>query len=589
MTWVSDALFVLNTQWVALLRILAVFGVGSILTYGLLRRGLNDSLDTTEAFLLALVGWPFWWVICAFVAYFINPFFELGPGWAAFLLAICGIVLVSGWKNMPAPLGSPSWLLLSLFLVFLLFLFARLAFLANLIVPSYFDAALHYSIIQHMLNHFGVWPWQSSPTLVSGYYHLGFHQLAVISAFVAQTGVAETILIIGQLTLALMPFPIFLVVKRETDSTLAAFFVLVLAGWGWDMPAHALNWGKYPALSGLLSLQFALALVYLTTRSALDIRRKMTWGAFFLVGAVFAAFMHSRALVVIILVVTSYLAACVWMNWPRRVKWSVFAFSIAALGGLVIYLETRVVLNLVFDPYLRAGLWITLLVVALSPFALRRFERLAAASLFSMLLLLACLLLPLPGDLFQTPLDRPFVQMTLYLFLALLGGLGLAGLRRESFKTWLTALATVAVFSAVFIHIGRDYKFSPSPCCILLKQDDAVAFDWLDAHLPRDANILIAGNTLTVFDIENPAELRAADAGIWLPPLVDRQVLIEHFDLDFRSQETLNSLCQRGVTHIYVGGTQEHFNLDWLRARPEWYDWQFSLPGAHLFRLAGCP
>ncbi len=590
MAWISDSLSVIANEWGLILRILAVFSVGGILTFGLLRLGLQDSLGTTEAFLLAMAGWPLWWVMSASLAFLIARRLEVGPGSAVFLLSVVGLLLVAGWKKIPAPLGKPAWILLALALTFLLSLFTRLAYLTDLWVPSYFDSALHFGISQHLLTHFGQWPWETSPPLVKGYYHIGFHLLTAISVFLTETNPAQAILILGQFILAVMPFPLFLVTKRETGSTLAAFLALVLAGWGWNMPAHALNWGKYPALAGLLALQFTLALVYTASRATLTRRDTLHLLALFLAGTTFSALMHTRSLLVILIFVISYYGALSWEALPNRFRGLSLALLLAGLGGLTIYLESRVALKLVFDPYLRAGWWMTLLMAALSPFAFWRFGRLAMTCLLALFLLLAGLLVPVPGNTFQTVLDRPFVQMMLFLPLALLAGLGLAGLGFvESFPRWLTALATAAVFSAVFVHIGRNYTFLPSPCCILFQHDDAIAFDWMDKSLPEDAQILIAGNTLNVFDTERAAELRGSDGGIWMTPLIGRRTFLSHIGADFSRAETFSNLCQRGITHIYVGGTQEHFDLAGIRSRPEWYAWQFALPEAHLFRLVNCP
>ncbi len=588
MPWISDALAVLASQGNALLRLLALFSIGGLLTFGLLRRMLQERLDSTETFLLALAGWPLWWVLSAFLGFFIARHLDFGPGWTTFLLSISGLLFLPGWKNIPAPFGRFSWLLLMSGLLFILALFTRLAFLADLLVPSYFDGAFHYQISQHLLTHFGQWPWDASHPLVNGYYHIGFHLLTASAAFVTNLETVQVILILGQVMLAVMPFPVFLLTKHETGSPLAAFFAFSLAGWGWNMPAHALNWGKYPALAGLLALQFALMIAFMAARK--DSRRiKISWLALFLLGGVVSGLMHTRSLVVIFVFIFSFFAAGFLKNLPGRFKWSMVAFLLAGLGGLVIYIESRSILTLVFDPYLRAGLWVSLLVAALSPFAFRRFEQLSLTSLLALFLLLVCLVLPLPGESFQTPLDRPFVQMTLYLPLALLGGLGLAGQRAESFRGWQTGLATVAVFSALFVSIAREYSFAPSPCCTLFKDHDAVAFDWMDKHLPKDAHILIAGNTLNVFDIENPAELRGTDAGIWIPLLIGRQVSMEHLGVDFNVEETLNHLCERNVTHIYLGGSPERFNAMGLQARPGWYARQLSLPEAQVFEIIGCP
>ncbi len=591
MDWFSDVSTVILSQWGTLLRLLAVFGVGGVLTFGLLRRTLKENLDTAEIFLLSLAGWPLWWVLSAFLAFFINRQLEFGPGWATFIISILGLLLLPGWKKILAPFGRFSGPLLALALFFLLSLLTRLAFLADLLLPSYFDGALHYNISRHLLTHFSSWPWEIVPPPVGGYYHIGFHLLAASAAYIANADIGQVILILGQVFLAVLPFPVFWAVKRETGSVLAAFFAFFLAGWGWNMPAHALNWGKYPALAGLLALQFALAIAFVAARPTFIAPRrvKFTLLALFITAAAVSVLMHTRSLVVVSIFLFSYAAALLWGRLPDRGKWAILAALLAGLGCMVAYIESRSILKLVFDPYMEAGLWISLLVFALSPFAFRRFEQLSMTCLLVLLLLLACLLIPMPGNWFQTPLDRPFVQMMLYLPLALLGGLGVAGLRAQSFKGWVNVLATVAVFGALFVQIGREYRFSPSPCCILVKHDDAVAFEWIEEHLPGDAGILIAGNTLNVFDIENSSDLRGADGGIWIPLLAGREVSMEHLGVDFSTGETFNSLCQRGITHVYVGGSPERFNLDGLQARPQWYARLLTLPGASVFQVMGCP
>ncbi|GAB4492447.1 MAG: hypothetical protein Fur0016_04640 [Anaerolineales bacterium] len=587
MSWIADSLTVLSQQWSGILRLLAFSGIGGLLTFGLLRRMLQEHLDTTETFLLAMAGWPLWWVLSAFLGFFLAHRLELGPGWGAFLLSIVGLLLLPGWKKIPAPFGRLSPLVAALLLTFLLSLFSRLAFLSNLLLPSYFDGALHYQISQYLLTNFGQWPWDASPPLVSGYYHIGFHLLTASAAFVTNLEIGQVILLLGQFTLAVLPFPVFLVTRHVTESTLAAFFALILAGWGWNMPAHALNWGKYPALAGLLALQFALAVAFTSTRTP-SRSGKISLLALFIAGVAVSSLTHTRSLVIIFIFVFGYFAAIVWERLPGRFKWAILVLLIAALAGLVVHIESRSILNLAFDPYLRAGFWITLLIVALSPFALRRFERLSITCLLVLWLLLVSLLIPLPGESFQTPLDRPFVQMILYLPLALLGGLGLAGLRAASFRGWQIALTTVAVFSAVFASIGREYPFSASPCCILFKTDDAIAFDWMEKNLPADANLLIAGNTLNVFDIEEPGELRGTDGGIWIAPLTGRRVSMESLGLDFSAPETRNHLCQREIAYLYIGGTPERFNLAGVQSRPAWYAPQLNLPEAQIFKIIGC-
>ena len=67
------------------------------------------------------------------------------------------------------------WRCASLYFVLLLFfilIFIRLGFAADIILPSYFDSAEHYRIIQVFLNMREsskfMWP-------TASYYHIGYH------------------------------------------------------------------------------------------------------------------------------------------------------------------------------------------------------------------------------------------------------------------------------------------------------------------------------------------------------------------------------------------------------------------------------
>ncbi len=100
------------------------------------------------------------------------------------------------------------------------------------------------------------------------------------------------------------------------------------------MPIHALNWGKYPALSSLLALQFALGLAFLAAR---HLPRRERWSLLALAGAAaFAAvLMHTRSLVFMGLAGVSFLAAHFWQQ--QRTKISLLLLLVllieAGLGG----------------------------------------------------------------------------------------------------------------------------------------------------------------------------------------------------------------------------------------------------------------
>jgi len=68
------------------------------------------------------------------------------------------------------------------------------------------------------------------------------------------------------------------------------------------------------------------------------------------------------------------------------------------------------------------------LIGALSIIAFRKYPRLAFSALLTVALLTGGLFIPVPGSPYLTLLDRPLVEMLMFIPLAILGGLGCAGL-----------------------------------------------------------------------------------------------------------------------------------------------------------------
>ena len=138
---------------------------------------------------------------------------------------------------------------------------------------------------------------ETIPTLVPGYYHLGFHILASLLTFGLHTNPLDVIQILGQITLAAIPIPIFFLVRDKTQSDAAAFFGMLLAGFGWYMPGFAVNWGKYPALIGLLALEIVLSTAI--SFPGQGRRKRFFWDFSLLVGITVSTLFHTRTLVVI--------------------------------------------------------------------------------------------------------------------------------------------------------------------------------------------------------------------------------------------------------------------------------------------------
>ena len=135
----------------------------------------------------------------------------------------------------------------------------------------------------------------------------------------------------------------------------------------------------------------------------------------------------------------------------------------------------------VFDPYLGAGAPVTVLIGLLSLFAAAFLPQVAVACCLMIVFLLAGLMIPAPIAGIGTLLDRPLVEMLIFVPLSLLGAAGVAGLVR-SFKSRCAYGIAAFIAIAVAVHALTAYSFDPSPCCTIVGNEDRVAIDWLKSN-----------------------------------------------------------------------------------------------------------
>jgi hypothetical protein len=176
-------------------------------------------------------------------------------------------------------------------------------------------------------------------------------------------------------------------------------------------------------------------------------------------------------------------------------------------------------------------------------------------------------------------LDRPLVQMMLFLPLSFAAGVGAAGLRKE--------IASL-VLAAVVIHGLLAYSFTPSPCCQLAGPDDLVALSWLDENLPPGARVGIAATDLRLTAGGPPLRSTGVDAGIWLEPLTGRRPVALSRFTDFTDEAVHRALCRRGIGYLYAGGRAESFQSGAWTGLPDWYEVIFALPAAQIVELRHC-
>jgi hypothetical protein len=579
----SEGMAILINNWQLLAVVLAFVLISQLL----LRSIWGNDLSTSETISLSLSGWPIPASLLSMIWIFLGTQKTL---WIGILFLVVLLILL---PRLQADLKSAS---LSTILVFALTVFfstlLRLAFVSKTAFPSYFDSAFHFSVIKDITQHNTIWMFQ---WLAVNRYHINFHLLTAFIASTSHTEITQAMLVLGQVFLAFIPFSLFFPVKRATQSETAAWFAVILSAFGWYMPAHAVDWGKYPALMSLGMIIFVLSLAYLLFRSDLESasllatlqRRPLLYGLFGF-SILMTVFAHSRSLIVFGVVFLAWMMSTWWRKLPQRWQTLVFVGVILVIVVLTIFIQKQDILTLVFDPYLVKGLWVTILALFLSVFAFRVYPRLVFVCTLSICLLLVCLFVPvtelIPGRAYLTLLDRPFVEMILFFPLSLLGGLGVAGLENKKWGRYvgLLAIGFVAV-NAVF-----TYNLYPSDCCVIVGKDDVVAMDWVANQLPVKARIGISSIDVTV-NVSNVVEgVGGGDAGIWITPLTGRETVSLPYDMQFDQPSVWEQLCELKIRYLYVGEAGQFFDAAKLSSRPAWYRPLLVMPKTRVYEVIGC-
>ena len=493
-------------------------------------------------------------------------------------------------------LGTKLEKKLSLSLFFFATLLLRLAYLQDIYLPPYFDSVEHFRIIKEIVEG---WRdstfWDSLPSIVPIYYHLGYHLLVSLLTLILGADIPNMMLVFGQVVLAFIPIPVFLLLWQRTKKIPPALFAALLAGFGWYMPAFAVNWGKYPALLGILF--FEILLLHLQQKKKKNAFTK----ALLTLGIFTTAIIHTRVLILILIAYASWVFAKRLRNFPSHNQKSILRILLFSIFIYAFLSHQDPLLKLTLEPYLTKT---SLFILVLSPFALKKYRRETYFSLFFILFLLVTLFIPTGGILPQFPnqtlLDRPFVEMTLFFPLALLSGFGLAGLQqalqdkprtpprlRRKLRVAVDIISLI-IISYFGFYTFKSYDFYPSDCCDFVGYDDTLAFDWINKNLPPDAQIIIAGNPLNVIPNTTSSDLVASDAGIWITPLTGKEKVMLSYRLDFSSPEIHEQLCIKEIDYIYLGNTNQSFNHSKLDEKPEWYKKTLVLPSASIYQLITC-
>lgn len=595
MSLLLDTWQVLQTDRLTVL--LAFGGVlwGSLVVAGILIRLHDTRLDLADLFAISLGAWIVPVLFCSILVLLLGLFLRLRPSSLLIAASLLGAAACALWSILRAPRGlrtDAPGTVLGLAAIFLVLAILRLAFVSRTLLPMYFDSAEHYRIIRLLMDDYSgttspaalAWP-------VQGYYHIGYHSVLAAIAVLSQADLGRLILVSGQIAAAALPIPLFVIVGRETASQLGGSLAVLLGALGWYMPAHALNWGKYPALFGVAVLVSALAAIYLAGTSVPRSPGRRGLLIVSLIGACAAFAIHTRLIILLAIMIGSWILSSLWLYRPLLQRLLLAGLVILVVVVECVLLAREPVLHPVLDPYLGPGIWITCLVCLLAPFAFARFPRLAFGSVLSVGLLLLGMFIPGPGLASGPLLDRPLVEMVLFIPLALAGAAGAVALASIPGHRYASAPALIITLFAAGIveHASLRYSFYPSSCCLRVGGDDLTALAWLaDNPAPGPGRVLIPTVELRDSPLPYPPLHPASDAGAWVGSLTRRQTAGLPYGTDFGNRTTLESLCTQDVTDIFVSSDAQAFSEASLQETPAWYIMELRLPGVVLYRVTGC-
>ena len=586
----TDGLTVLVNQTWTVFSILITIIWGQILITTLFKKIFKDQFTNFEYTSLGLAGWIL--PVTLLSALLFAGVFLFGEIALIFLsaLAVIALIYFLFFVKLDKAMLLTGLMFIVAFAVFLIF---QLAFLKNMLLPSYFDSAEHYRIIKYFAEYYAS-SGGSFPLI--NYYHVGFHLLSATVSHIFHLGIVDTMLVLGQVILTILPFSLFFIVKQETGSNIAAAFTCLLAGVGWHMPAHAMDWGKYPALFSLVGIHFVLSIGYLIYRNYRPNTERFALCLLLVGSALVSVLLHTRSLIVFAFMGTSLLLMIWHKRLPILFRRISFAFVILLLAAEITAVQNNPVLTLLFGAYTGQDIFTMGLVIFLFLFSAWIFPDLTFFLLLLLSLMIAGLFIPVTGFLGYgslTLLDRPYVQILLYLPLSIFGGLGLAALnqflqRFSFYSKTLAGLVTFSFIGFIILNAKVNHNFYPSDCCQIANHDDLSAIHWIDETLPSDADILIASTNLLVTSLESSDALAGVDGGIWITPLTSRRTIPARGNLSFDQPETHADICRRNVDYVYVGGMPQSFTASQLDGRIDWYQVVFSLPKARVYQVIGC-
>lgn len=571
-----------------------------ILTDGFIELGRN--FLPVMVFLITCAGWG-WLVVDLFLpaaklpghvkllmslpvgvvplALFSYVFIELARTWSpafhtgAFVLLLIGVIAfgMSVLGAKPRKLSARvllTWLLFGI--LYIAFLALRLAYNKDLLLPPYHDSVEHYRILTGFLT-----PVTTPPLFSGTFYHSGFHSIGAWLVVVSGIEPENAIMLLGQVLLSFVPLSLYAFIWIVIGQPLPSLAAALVGAFYWQMPAYAVNWGKYPALTAIIILPALLAVMAILLRQP---KSQATVIRFWLAVGLFAAgitFLHSRAFFCFLVGLCLLFVNHRWVS-----KFGVKTQRVVALLALAAFLNM----------FFLSSQLVWIFAVPTLPFVAAAVGMLVCAyfqprvsSLWSLsaLLVFALTRLPVPGFLhLDSPywMDIPFYQAFLFLPLSFMTGTGLYAIFEKAGDRKWSGVAVLTGLAALFIFVAWSQPYTPDECCNYVSEDDLAGIEWVGMNIPDEVRIAIPGRV----DIYPKA---GTDAGIWVEQLTGKTTFLLPFDYTWYLEDNHREICAGGDTYVFSGSFPLSFQLNTI-THPDWYQVEYQSGGDVIYHVIGC-
>jgi hypothetical protein len=545
----------------------------------------------------------------------------LSPGSAlVWLLVILGLVLVvwrhRNWRPQSLRQDAQTWTRsgdmwpdLTLIFVLLLVFVVRLLVVRTMEAGLWADSYEHTVMTQLMLDYKGLFDsWEPYSPYQSLTVHFGFSTASAALAWMTGKTSTEAVLLTGQLMngfAALTLYP--LAVRLAKGNRWAGMGAVLVAGILSPMPAFYVNWGRFAQLTGQALMPVALWLTW----EAVE-RRGAPWRAAAIAGLAVSgmALAYYRMPFYYAAFILTWLLGWGVPHWRSSGRhWLNGLSRLLLVGGIALLLLLPLAFRLA-GGQLAAGLgagiskgapinavlaeyrfWreielylpIPLLIsaaIALVLSIVRRAWAVAAIGLW--ILILAALpagrLIHLPGaNYMQSFSTLIFLYIPVSLLLGWLVGLISVPTVRVG-KTVALSLALVVL--ALWASWGQIKIVDPAR--ILVTRPDMQAMEWIQQNTAKDSLFLVEGYFYQGYSAIG------SDAGWWIPLLAGRSnnmppqyallsekptepgysravvdLVVLLGDTTPGTAEGIESLCDWGFTHIYIGQGQGEVGYPW--------------------------